>query len=354
MRGPIVWALSVPSAADLDYWAGLGASAVVIDTQQLPGMGNQHGATFDSIPAWRELPTTAARAAARGLDVFVGWYLEKVGLRSKPFAEWDDDAGWATAASVCSEAAHRARVNGVKGVALDGELYHGGEWGYTGQEVVRARGAQISRAILDGWSAVLKPLVLTYGLGSHVNGWYAERTIWPGGQWDSEAFLNGLTRSCSVVAGDETFYKSTHSGEAWDVAIARANGLVSAKSLGVDGYTAMCWLDSIPHDPPQPGEWSQIPPSVEQLRWAQMLAVNTPSIWYVWGGDGTCLPADREATVRTAMSLVSGSVPPVVPPVEPPSHEQRVPISPTAQLVLHVDGGVTWEPVGLPLEHGGP
>ena len=63
------------------------------------------------------------RAAARGIDLYLGFWAVNWKNLQTPYAEWFDDAGWDAAADKIGDMAGAARMLGFKGLAIDQELY---------------------------------------------------------------------------------------------------------------------------------------------------------------------------------------------------------------------------------------
>ena len=102
------------------------------------------------------------RAAARGIDLYLGFFAANPANSSTPYVDWFDDAGWARTAERMGDFAGAARMLGFRGIAIDQELYGGKArwtWNYPGnihtEAQVRAkakqRGRQAMAAILDGF-----------------------------------------------------------------------------------------------------------------------------------------------------------------------------------------------------------
>ena len=105
------------------------------------------------------------RAAARGIDLYLGFFAANATNDSTPYVDWFDDEGWARTAEKMGGLAGAARMLGFRGIAIDQELYGGKArwtWNYPGnthtEAEVRAkakqRGRQAMTAILDGFPGV--------------------------------------------------------------------------------------------------------------------------------------------------------------------------------------------------------
>ena len=102
------------------------------------------------------------RAAARGIDLYLGFYALNPRNDSTPYADWFDDEGWARTAEKMGGLAGAARMLGFRGIAIDQELYGGKAhwiWNYPGnthteaevRAMAKQRGRQAMTAILDGF-----------------------------------------------------------------------------------------------------------------------------------------------------------------------------------------------------------
>ena len=65
------------------------------------------------------------RAAARGIDLYLGFFAANAANDSTPYADWFDDEGWVRTAEKMGGLAGAARMLGFRGIAIDQELYSG-------------------------------------------------------------------------------------------------------------------------------------------------------------------------------------------------------------------------------------
>jgi hypothetical protein len=231
------------SDAQLDEWHRRGVGGFVCQIQYLAGLGgtqvfsaDPHAAlTGSSYDLQRQIRDSGivARAAARGIKIWVGFYLGNYYNKATPLEEWFNDSAWSTQfLPQLGNLAGAAHMLGFAGLAFDEELYSGATWSWdsptnTHSEAevrakVTARGAQMMSTIVaafpdvdvidygtyfpDSWNALVEQQV------NHLNG----------GSGVQINFWEGLTS----VAGygpirfmDATFYKATQlSGATWDTA----------------------------------------------------------------------------------------------------------------------------------------
>jgi hypothetical protein len=238
--------------ADLDRWAERGVAAFSCNSQWLADLGgSQHfagdlhalnGKQYGLEIALRG-SRLAQRARHRGIDLYLGFYLANQRNARTPLVEWFDDQGWSEIVlpRVRSLAA-AAHALGFAGISLDQELYPQADgrqtaswsWDYPGnthseqavREEVRVRGAQLMRAMLEGfpnvailayasqfpdtWEEVVQAEVNgiqdAFGDAVHIDLWDGITSV---DGYRSIRFLNAI------------FYKTTHIRDAsWDDAFA--------------------------------------------------------------------------------------------------------------------------------------
>ena len=170
------------SDAQLDQWKARGVGGFVCQTQSLRNLGGAEDFTADPSASLagsnhqiqRQIRDShlVARAAARGIKLWLGIYVSNYYNHTVPLVDWFDNAAWTTQVlPVLSNLAGAARTMGFAGVAFDEEQYNGGtwSWSYPGnthseadvRAAVRLRGVQMMQAmagayprlsLLDYWS----------------------------------------------------------------------------------------------------------------------------------------------------------------------------------------------------------
>jgi hypothetical protein len=234
------------SNAELDQWRSRGVGGFVCVIQRLPGLGGDQSfradpkATLagDSYSLQRRIRQSkiVERAKARGIKLWLGFYLSNYYNHSTPLENWFDDAAWSKELLPrIGDVAGTAKTLGFAGLAFDEEMYDNGtwDWHFPGNRhspsqvraQARTRGAQMMRAILRGFPSVD---LIDYGT-YFPDGWNAlvQREINGdrGAYRDSVQidFWDGLTsvRGFGAVRFlDATFYKTPHlSGATWDNAL---------------------------------------------------------------------------------------------------------------------------------------
>ena len=177
-----------------------------------------------------------ARAAARGIKLWIGIYLSNYYQHATPLDEWFDDAAWSTRLlPKLGDLAGAAHMLGFAGLAFDEEQYYSGSWRWnypanTHSEAevraeVRARGAQMMQTIVnafpgvdlidygtyfpEGWNALVQQQI------NHAQNAYVDRpqiNLWDG--------LTSVPGYGPIRFMDATFYKTAHlSGATWDNAM---------------------------------------------------------------------------------------------------------------------------------------
>lgn len=164
--------------ATLDMWHSRGIDGFICQTQSLYALGGGNQFTRDvthipdgdaSFDMERGLASSriGERAAARGMDLYLAFYLVNKQNTATPLIDWFDDDGWSTRVlPAVTDLAAAAHALGFKGMAVDQELYpqNGGvktatwDWRYPGNKrdesttraKVRARGQALMEALADG------------------------------------------------------------------------------------------------------------------------------------------------------------------------------------------------------------
>ena len=163
--------------ADLDLWKSRGVDAFICNIQNLYRMGGSHDfnpdlaadLTAQQYDAQRRIIDSkiVERAKARGIDLYLGFYLTNYFNVKTPLAEWFDDAGWANEVlPKIRDLSAAANKMGFAGLSYDSELYQqiqpstaSWRWNYlsnthTEAEVrakIKQRGAEMMRAILGAF-----------------------------------------------------------------------------------------------------------------------------------------------------------------------------------------------------------
>jgi hypothetical protein len=176
------------------------------------------------------------RAAARGIKIWLGFYLANYSNKVTPLEEWFNDSAWSTQLlPAVGDLAGAAHMLGFAGLAFDEELYSGATWSWDSStnthseaEVraeVRTRGAQMMHTIVaafpdvdvidygtyfpEGWNDLLQQQV------NHTAN--AEATSLQINFWDGMTSVSGYG---PIRFMDATFYKATQlSGATWDNAL---------------------------------------------------------------------------------------------------------------------------------------
>lgn len=183
-----------------------------------------------------------ARAAERGMKLYLGFYATNDENHQTPFVEWFDDQGWDEAVSEVESLAATAQQLGFAGVAIDQEIYSPAEdgeratweWDYPqnlrSEADVRAkareRGAQLMDALLAGFPGLDILAYATHFPGTwedvvqlEVNGIEdrAEPMVHVN-FWDGMTSVEGYG---AVRFLNAVFYKTPHiRGATWDAAFA--------------------------------------------------------------------------------------------------------------------------------------
>lgn len=238
--------------AQLDEWKQRGVDGFVCALRHLSGMGDNQEYTADpnadlSAPQYDALESLhqsniAKRAAARGMKLYLGFYLVNLYNPRTPLRDWFDDEGWSNlVVPKLRDAAAAARLLGFAGLAFDQELYpqEGGastatwSWDHPGNthsepEVrakARQRGAELMAGILSGFPEVEIMAYATYLpetwdalVQKDVNG--IKDAYRSSLQLD---FLDGITSVegyGAIRLINATFYKTPHLSRAtWDNAL---------------------------------------------------------------------------------------------------------------------------------------
>jgi hypothetical protein len=162
--------------AQLDTYATMGVDGLVLSAARLKGAGGSKEWTADPsdpLSGARYAPQRrirdseiVSRAGARGIDLYLAYKVDNPYNDSTPYVEWFDDAAWATVTESIGDLAGAAHMLGLKGIAVDQELYKGSDdkhkmwkWDYPGnthteeqvREMVAQRGAQAAAAALEAF-----------------------------------------------------------------------------------------------------------------------------------------------------------------------------------------------------------
>ena len=149
--------------AQLDAFADMGVGGFVMQTKFLTdGWTDDPDANLNRAGKYalqRQIRDSriVQRAAARGIDLYLGFFAANAANDSTPYSDWFDDEGWARTAEKMGGLAGAARMLGFRGIAIDQELYGGKArwtWNYPGnthtEAEVRAKAKQRGRAGDDG------------------------------------------------------------------------------------------------------------------------------------------------------------------------------------------------------------
>lgn len=237
----------------LDEWRSRGVGGFVCDTLRLRALGGDQnltpqreaalaGSQYDLQRSIRD-SHIVARAARRGIDLWLGLLLVNYYNRATPLYDWFDDEGWSTkVVPAIADLAGAARTLGFRGLAFDGELYpqDGGhttatwEWNYPGnthseaevRAMVRRRGKQLMQAIVgefpgveivdyydthfpESWGELVQQEV---NGTAHAFASFVQIDFWDG--------LTSVSGYGPIRFLDSTFYKTWHvSGASWDTAL---------------------------------------------------------------------------------------------------------------------------------------
>lgn len=322
----ILWTHGVPTDTDIDYWSNLGVSELVIDMERLWRLGGDH---YSTNPRWLSLPKVVATAKKRGWKVNAAVWLVNE-WTGKPMFAWPDN-DWTVLLDSFAEMARVAKAAGVDGFGFDGELsYARGpkNWGLTAdQNLVRQRGREIGAAIHNNFRPDA-PLYC-YNFASHMNGLYAEQTIYPGLKTDMTAFLDGIGSYCDIRLLDDVFYKSTQSAAGWTDAYKRALELWRANGQVVsDSYAPFSWLDT------DGTTFGNTPITGLQISKAtEGCSSGAKPAWYVARGIDSRLTPSAEQAAKTV--VVATPLPPAA-PTPPTPNQQPAPAAspPTLDLRL--------------------
>jgi glucose/arabinose dehydrogenase len=177
------------------------------------------------------------RCHARGLSVYLGFYLSNYHNLSTPLKVWNDEAGWSQiVVPTVRGIAGAAKLLGMDGIATDSENYHTEDqtwnWNYPGvtqsestvRALARQRGREWMTAVLAGFPNVE---IINYRL--EIPGDWEEKVQQQVnhvvGIWDKSVFpdfWNGIvdTEGFSAIHFfDPIFYKSWQVGSGWDAAL---------------------------------------------------------------------------------------------------------------------------------------
>ena len=240
------------SDAQLDLWKSRGVDGFVVQTRYLDEIGGIEMWTGDSNDPLNvtiiegadvhERQRTlrdnqfAQRCHARGLTVYLGFYLSNYHNLSTPLKVWNDDAGWAQIIPIVRGVAGAAKLLGMDGIATDSENYRSDSqtwnWKYPGvtqtetivRSLARQRGREFMDAVLAGFPNVE---IINYRL--EVPGSWEEKVQQQVnhvvGIWDKSVFPDfwgGIVDAGGFSAihfFDPIFYKSWQVGSGWEEAL---------------------------------------------------------------------------------------------------------------------------------------
>ena len=158
---------------DLDLWKSRGVDGFVCNVTWLRPFGgtqnytgdpnaNLSGSDYDIQRQLRD-NNVVARARAKGVSLYLSFYLVSYWNPATPLNEWFDDSKWQSQAiPSIRDLAAAAKLLGFAGISYDSELYSGSsgastwEWNYPGntrseaqvRAKVKERGQQVMQAIL--------------------------------------------------------------------------------------------------------------------------------------------------------------------------------------------------------------
>jgi glucose/sorbosone dehydrogenase len=253
----ILWtsyeALIVLSDADLDRWKSRGVDGIVVQTRYLDEMGGIENWTGDPNDPLSSTPIEGQdvhikqrtirdsrfveRCHARGLTVYLGFYLSNYHNLSTPLKVWSDDAGWSEIAiPLVRNIAGAAKLLGMDGLATDSEMYRSEDqtwnWNYPGvsqseaavRALARQRGREFMTAVLAGFPHVT---IINYRI--EIPGDWEERVQLQvnkvAGIWDRSVFpdfwggMVDVEGFAAIHFLDPIFYKSWHIRSGWDEAL---------------------------------------------------------------------------------------------------------------------------------------
>jgi hypothetical protein len=266
--------------AQLDAWRARGIGGFVCQTQYLAGLGGAHdfsadpnapltGSRYDLQRQIRD-SNIVARAAARGIKIWIGIYLSNYYNRATPLEDWFDDNAWSTQLlPALGNLAGAARTLGFAGLAFDEEMYGGATWSWNSstnthsEADVRAevgvRGAQMMSTMVHAFPGID---IVDYGT-NFPGGWselVQEQVNHTPNPFSTSLQIN-LWDGLTSVPGygpirfmDATFYKTAQlSGATWDNAMTyNINGLMAylSRNLGNWAYASsrinispFAWID---------------------------------------------------------------------------------------------------------------
>jgi len=124
--------------AQLDAWKSRGVDGFVIQTRYLDEIGGIEMWTGDPADPLTRIEEDqdvhlrqrtlrdnrlVERCHARGLSIYLGFYLSNYHNLSTPLKVWNDDAGWNQIIPIVRGAAGAAKLLGMDGIATDSENY---------------------------------------------------------------------------------------------------------------------------------------------------------------------------------------------------------------------------------------
>jgi hypothetical protein len=244
------WDVVELTDSQLDTWRSRGVGGFVCGTGYLYSIGGQYSFTGDpgsplsgtAFDLQRDIRNTkiVSRAAARGMNLWLGISMTNYFNGTAPFGDWFDDATWSnTVVPQAANLAGAAKQLGFAGVSFDEELYPGlsgtagtWDWNFAGnthpETAVRAkakeRGAQLMTALVgaypgidivdihpsftDGWAELVQQVI--NGI-ANANESQVDINFWDG--------MTSVQGYGPIRFADHTYNKTSHLFQAtWDSA----------------------------------------------------------------------------------------------------------------------------------------
>ncbi len=230
------WGIVSLTDAQLDAWRARGIGGFACEIQHMAGLGGAQsfsadpnatltGSQYDLERQIRD-SKIVARAAARGIKLWIGIYLSNFYQHDTPLEPWFNDAAWSTTLLPrLGDLAGAARMLGFTGLAFDEEQYDGAGWDWqypnnthteaAVRDKVRQRGAQMMQTIVnafpgvdlldygtyfpEGWNDLVQQQI------NHASNPYARFVQI--NLWDGLTSVNGYG---PIRFMDATFYKAVH------------------------------------------------------------------------------------------------------------------------------------------------
>jgi hypothetical protein len=277
--------------AELDAWKARGVGGWNCSTRQLKDMGGTQDYTGDRTvdlagehyERQRKIRSSriVERVHARGMKIYLGFWVANYHVPVTPFGDWFDDGAWETTVlPKIRDAAAMARAEGFDGLTIDEEDYpgddgrrHSWQWNYPGntrsESDVRAKVTQRGRQVMETIAAAFPDATINVYHWNFPGSWQElvqhKVNDAPADNAAASVYLEFWSGVTSVPGYgrisflDATFYKSTHLGASWDTALQyNANRLFAtfSRSFGNWTYAAsrvqvlpFSWIDD------NPSEW---------------------------------------------------------------------------------------------------